>query len=215
MAAMSTARLMLAQLAQGAMQRFNFPLVIDFLPLGQFEGFEDFFHLTENMLQLFNDLGDLLNGGGDTRGLELAHGFGLRSALGPWLAFRLLRSTLAIGSFLAFRSLLPFLPIWSIRTRRAVLKTFARRLDGRADGFGLWRGGSRFGGNRLNGFGFMGCFGRGGRRGGGCLRSDRRIGIIRGWFFRRARWSSALGMAATATAGAAAHSLFGCHIRWF
>lgn len=169
MAAMSTTGMMLAQLAQGAMQRFNFPLVIDFLPLGQFEGFEDFFHFTQNMLQLFNDFGDLLNGGGDTRSLELAHGFRLRTALGPWLAFLLLRSILAIGSVLPIGSLLAFLTIWTIRSRRAILKTFTRRLDRRAYGLGLRGGGSGFGRNRRDGFGLLGRFGRNGLRLGGCL----------------------------------------------
>jgi hypothetical protein len=43
------------QVTQGALKILDLPLVVDFLPLGQFEGFKNFFHFVERVLQLLNN----------------------------------------------------------------------------------------------------------------------------------------------------------------
>src|SRR5215472_12045459 len=50
------------QVTKRALQIMNLALVINLLPLGQFECFKHFLHLIERLFELFNDPIDLLDG---------------------------------------------------------------------------------------------------------------------------------------------------------
>lgn len=89
----------LMDLAQCTLKILNFPLVIDFLPLGQFQRFQHFLHFIKRMFEFVDDSVHLLdgvrNGGRFVGGFRLL----LRSVL-PFLAFLTLR-----GALLALRRL--------------------------------------------------------------------------------------------------------------
>ena len=73
------------QSSQGAFQLINLALVINLLPLGQFQCFQDIIHFIERVFQLLNNLVDLLNGLGDGGDFRAAFAFGLRFGRGPGL----------------------------------------------------------------------------------------------------------------------------------
>jgi hypothetical protein len=56
-----------AHLPERAFERFDLAFVVDFLSLGEFEGFQDQFHFVERVFQFFDDLVDLFDGAGDGR----------------------------------------------------------------------------------------------------------------------------------------------------
>jgi hypothetical protein len=82
------ARLM--NFAQSLAQRFNFPLVGDFLAFGQFDELKHFLHLVERLFEHFDNLRGFfhrpVDGGG--RGFDLSFGqcrrVGRRTSLGNW-----------------------------------------------------------------------------------------------------------------------------------
>jgi hypothetical protein len=71
------------QLPQRSLQRFDFALVINFLTLGQFQSFQNFFHLIERMSQLINDFIHLLDCGGEAGSDRLVVSFPLGTPRGP------------------------------------------------------------------------------------------------------------------------------------
>ncbi len=79
------------QPAQGALQRLDLALIVDFLPFGQFQGFQDVVHLFERVFQFRDDLVDLFDGLGD------GWNFGSAFTLGQGLARRLFPQLLAFG----------------------------------------------------------------------------------------------------------------------
>lgn len=48
--------------AQGAAERIDFALVVEFLMLGQFDEFQDLFHLLKRLLEGFHDVADFIGG---------------------------------------------------------------------------------------------------------------------------------------------------------
>jgi hypothetical protein len=68
------------QLPQGALEVLDFALVFDFLPFGQFQCLEHFFHFVEGVLEFVNDTVHLLDGAGD--GGRFRSGFGFETLLG-------------------------------------------------------------------------------------------------------------------------------------
>jgi hypothetical protein len=68
------------QLPQRALETLNLALIIDLLPLGEFERFEHFLHLIERVLEFLDDSVHLLDGVADRR--RLMRGFGLLTLLG-------------------------------------------------------------------------------------------------------------------------------------
>lgn len=134
------------KLAQRALEALNLALVIDLLALGQFQGFQHFFHLFERMFQFLDDAIDLLNGIGDRRLLVLLMRLGAMAPLGMFGAFR------ALSVFTALRLL----------NRLGVFSVFA------ALGVLLGRLGKRFGRGfawhfLVRGLSFRGCGGFAGR----------------------------------------------------
>ncbi len=81
------------QLPQRALQRLDFALVINFLALGQLEGFQHFLHLIQRLLQLLDNAGDLLDGLADRRGFR-------RSGFGPAFGFGFARARRRLQRFL-------------------------------------------------------------------------------------------------------------------
>ncbi len=82
--------LRLMNIVQRAAQRFNFPLVSEFLALGQFDEFEHFLHLVERLFERFDNLRHLFNrltdGGRRSFGFSFGQWrhIGLRAGLGNW-----------------------------------------------------------------------------------------------------------------------------------
>jgi hypothetical protein len=68
------------ELAQGALEVLNLALVINLLPFGEFECFEDFLHIVKGVFKLLDDAGDLLDGVAD--GGSLVRHFGRLMLLG-------------------------------------------------------------------------------------------------------------------------------------
>jgi hypothetical protein len=91
------------QLAERALERFDLAFVVDLLPFGEFEGFEDFLHLIEGRAEFVDDFVDLLDGPADAR--RFAERFRLRLAFGFKFSGRLnrLRGFSALGRFAGFR----------------------------------------------------------------------------------------------------------------
>lgn len=85
------------QMPKRALQGFDLARVVDLLALGQFQRFEDFFHLFENALEVIDDMRDLLDGLAD------AGGFGSRFLdLATLMAFRTLMALVTFVALLAF-----------------------------------------------------------------------------------------------------------------
>ena len=94
---MPAARLMLAQLTQRALQGFELPLVIDLLPLREFQSLQQLFQVVQRVLEILDDFRDVIDRFRDRRSLEfldgrLWFGTGLRTA---WRAFRAVIATMA------------------------------------------------------------------------------------------------------------------------
>lgn len=69
-----------AQLPQGAAQRFDFAFVRELLAFREFDQFQNFFHLIHRALERFDDLhyfvNGLMDGGGAMLGFAAAHALG-------------------------------------------------------------------------------------------------------------------------------------------
>ena len=70
------------QLAQAAAQGFNFLFVGNILPLGQFEGFQNFLHVVERASECLDDVVDLFDGFLDSHWLRGSRLANLWSAIG-------------------------------------------------------------------------------------------------------------------------------------
>ncbi len=145
------------KLAQRALQILNLALVVDLLALGEFQRFQDFFHLLERMFQFLNDAIDLINRLGNCRLLVLLGGlrmmaslrmlnafaaFGPFGAFGPLGSFRLF---LMLGRLnpLAVFSMFPMFLLLPVRVRhrfrggiRGCIRVFGLRGRGRIAGRG-------------------------------------------------------------------------------
>jgi hypothetical protein len=68
------------QLAERALKRFDLALVVDLLPFGELQRFEDFLHLIERAPEFVDDFVDLFDGPADAR--RFAERFRFRLAFG-------------------------------------------------------------------------------------------------------------------------------------
>jgi len=138
------------ELTQCALEILNLALVVDLLAFGEFQRFQNFFHLFERMFQFLDDTVDLVDGLGN-RGLfvlllrlRMMAPLGMFNpfvAFGPIAAVMAFRAFTSLGPFTAFRPfaafsllrLLSMFPVFRVFDRFRVL--LGRRLHGFRRGF--------------------------------------------------------------------------------